>query len=444
MIFSASILQYFYMCKSRGDTMAIDPKPRQSTTKIPDSPTSISASPAILTTDTTTIRDSSKATTTTSSSGHSSLFSLRESLSESPNIYTVAEISAATNAFLSKPISPSSSSPAWRCTLRGRDAVVHRRSFRHHSDAVRLHDRFASVSRGHHVSLVRLLGVASAAAGDNLYVVYEHVPGATLAECLRNPRNPEFTVLPTWLSRMRVAADLAQGLEYIHHYAAAAGPADRPPAPLVHNLLDSSSVIVTEGTFNAKICHFGASVLTGDIPEEDEYDSDPIESTDSSPKLRRSDSRAMKIQGTRGYMAPEVLKSGSAISQKSDVFALGVVLLELLSGEEPLMYRFETETKQYEMVSLIERARGIMELTVEIERQGNLRRWIDGRLRDSFPVEVAEGMARVAVECVRAEAERRPSMKRVAGKVSKLYLQSTAWAEQMGSPAEFSVSLAPR
>ncbi|KAK1260957.1 Wall-associated receptor kinase 5 [Acorus gramineus] len=423
--------------------MAIDPKPRQSTTKIPDSPTSISASAAILTTDTTTIRDSSKATTTTSSSGRSSLFSLRESLSESPNIYTVAEISAATNAFLSKPISPSSSSPAWRCTLRGRDAVVHRRSFRHRSDAVRLHDRLASVSRGHHGSLVRLLGVASAAGGDNLYIVYEHVPGATLAECLRNPRNPEFTVLPTWLSRMRVAADLAQGLEYIHHYASAAGGADRQQA-LVHNLLDSSSVIVTEGTFNAKICHFGALVLTGDIPEEDQEDSDPIELTDSSPRLKRSDSRAMKIQGTRGYMAPEVLKSGSAISQKSDVFTLGVILLELLSGEEPLKYRFEKETKQYEMVSLIERARGIMESTVEIERRGNLRRWMDGRLRDSFPMEVAEGMARVAVECVRAEAEGRPSMKRVAGKVSKFYLESAAWAERMGSPAEFSVSLAPR
>ncbi|KAK1308388.1 LysM domain receptor-like kinase 3 [Acorus calamus] len=439
MIFSASILQYFYMCKSRGDTMAIDPKPRQSTTKIPDSPTSISASAAILTTDTTTIRDSSKATTTTSSSSRYSLFSLRESLSESPNIYTIAEISAATNAFPSKPISPSSS-PAWRCTLRGRDAVVHRRSFRHRSDAVRLHDRLASVSRGHHVSLVRLLGVA---AGDNLYIVYEHVPGATLAECLRNPRNPEFTVLPTWLSRMRVAADLAQGLEYIHHYASAAGGADRQQA-IVHDLLDSSSVIITEGTFNAKICHFGALVLTGDIPEEDEDDGDPIELTDSSPRLKRSNSRAMKIQGTRGYMAPEALKSGSTISQKSDVFALGVVLLELLSGEEPLKYRFEKESQQYEMVSLIERVRGIMESTVEIERRGNLRRWIDGRLRDSFPVEVAEGMARVAVECVRAEAERRPSMKRVAGKVSKLYLESSAWAERMGSPAEFSVSLAPR
>ncbi|KAK1290505.1 LysM domain receptor-like kinase 3 [Acorus calamus] len=320
------------MCKSKRDTVSTAPQPRQSSPVIPNSITT-----------TTTSSSSATTTATTSSSSRSSLSSLRSSLPESPIIYAFAEISAATNAFLSKPI-PSSppSSPAWRCLLRGRDAVVHRRSFLRHSDAARLRDRLASVSRGHHVSLVRLLGAAAAGGGsDHLYVVYEHVPGATLSECLRNPRNPEFTVLSTWLSRMQVAADLAQGLEYIHHYASAAGPPNARRT-FIHSLLDSSSVLVTEPSLNAKICHFGSSILAGDVPEEES-------ATDSPPGLERSDSRTMKIERTRGYMAPEV-----EISQKSDVFALGVLLLELLSGEEPLKYRFDRETKQYEMVSVIE------------------------------------------------------------------------------------------
>ncbi|KAK1289222.1 LysM domain receptor-like kinase 3 [Acorus calamus] len=412
------------MCKSKRDTVSTAPQPRQSSPVIPNS---------ITTTTTTSSSSATTTATTSSSSSRSSLSSLRSSLPENPIIYAFAEISAATNAFLSKPI-PSSPppSPAWRCLLRGRDAVVHRRSFLRHSDAARLRDRLASVSRGHHVSLVRLLGAAAAGGGsDHLYVVYEHVPGATLSECLRNPRNPEFTVLSTWLSRMQVAADLAQGLEYIHHYASAAGPPNARRT-FIHSLLDSSSVLVTEPSLNAKICHFGSSILAGDVPEEES-------ATDSPPGLERSDSRTMKIERTRGYMAPEV-----EISQKSDVFALGVLLLELLSGEEPLKYRFDRETKQYEMVSVMERARGVMESTVEIERRGKLRRWMDGRLRDSFPVEVAERMVRVAMECVEGEAERRPSMKRVAGKVSKLYLESRAWAERLKIPTELSVSLAPR
>ncbi|KAL6123044.1 hypothetical protein ACLB2K_075567 [Fragaria x ananassa] len=49
-----------------------------------------------------------------------------------------------------------------------------------------------------------------------VYLVYEFVDGANLADGLRNPNNPSFTVLSTWLSRLQIATDLAHGLDYIH------------------------------------------------------------------------------------------------------------------------------------------------------------------------------------------------------------------------------------
>lgn len=236
---------------------------------------------------------------------------------------------------------------------------------------------------------------------------------------------------------MQVATDLADGLSYIHSQC-----------KTVHNRIKSSSVIVTEPNFNARICHFGSADLAGEVPETETEDV----SIDSSPKVyRRSNSRTMKIEGTRGYIAPEVINGGK-ISFKSDIYAFGIVILELLSGREPLKYTMNRQTKDYERVSLIETARELMGLEdehgdlemEEEERRGKVRRWVDQRLRDSYPVEVAERLIYVALRCVEEKAFMRPDMTWVAGKVSKLFLDSQVWQERVNVPTDFSVSLAPR
>ncbi|KAK1315038.1 Chitin elicitor receptor kinase 1 [Acorus calamus] len=416
------------MCKFKKDVSVADPTPRPS----PRTPRRSTFSSSTLTAATTFSSSS------TSFSSATTLSSLRDSLPDRPTLYRPSEIASATSNFHPSRRLPSSSS-GWRCTLRGRSAAVFLRPFRRGPrDASRLIDRLASVSRGHHVSLVRLIGAAASSDGGNLYVAYEYLPGASLAACLRNPKNPEYTVLSTWMSRVQIAVDLAQGLEYIHNHAAAASPAGNPDGrsvPFVHNRIKSSAVIVTEPSFNAKICHFGTAVLSGEVPNDNvAAAADP-----STSETRRSKSRTMKIEGSRGYMAPEI-----GISQKSDVYALGVVFLELLSGEEPLQYKMVKGKDELERVSLIESARRAMESTDEDERRRNVRRWVDGRLMDSFPVEVAERMARVALECVQEEPEERPDSARVAGFVSKLYLESMVWEKNVRVPVDLTVSMGPR
>lgn len=164
--------------------------------------------------------------------------------------------------------------------------------------------------------------------------------------------------------------------------------------------------------------------------------------TDSSSKeLKRSNSRGVKLEGTRGYMAPEFQSTGAA-SQKSDVYAFGVVVLELLSGEEALKFRFDEGNGGggYKRVSVIDTARE----AVSVEGGGWVRRWVDKRLRDSYPVDAAEKMVRLALDCVEDDPDKRPDMGRVAGLVSKLYLESKNWADRIGIPTDFSVSMAPR
>jgi len=64
----------------------------------------------------------------------------------------------------------------------------------------------------------------------------------------------------------------------------------------------------------------------------------------------------MRIKGKRGYIAPAMIAS-MRISHRSDVFAFSVVILELISGREPLKYTMNREMKDYERISLIETTR---------------------------------------------------------------------------------------
>ncbi|KAL0417699.1 UNVERIFIED_CONTAM: LysM domain receptor-like kinase [Sesamum radiatum] len=233
--------------------------------------------------------------------------------------------------------------------------------------------------------------------------------------------NPHFTVLSTWMSRMQIATDVAHGLDYIHNTAGLS-------IDMVHKHVKSSGIIVTEPSFNAKICHFGAAELCGETRED-------------GPQAAAAAER--QFEGVRGYMSPEFKATGVA-TQKSDVYAFGVVILELMTGTEPVRYKFDRSSGNHRLISVIETAREAVEGGGEEGVEGRLRRWTDKRLRDSFPVDVAEKLTRVALQCVQEDPDKRPDMKWVAGKISKLYLASKIWADRVKFPTEISVSLAPR
>ncbi|PON35773.1 Tyrosine-protein kinase, partial [Parasponia andersonii] len=454
------------MCKSKRSTNIIEP----TTTKItkpqasgsppvrdpppPPSSSSVGEPPSSNTFSSNRTISSDRGSSYASDWSSTSRAGIKALLPENPYIYELSEISSATANFRNRfsPSPSSSAAAAWRCSLRGNEAIVFQRKFRR---PVELKLRLSTICRSHHSSLIKLLGVS--VSGSYIYLVYEFVQGVNLADCLRNPRNPSFTILSTWLSRMQVATDLAHGLDYIHHCSGLRHN-------FVHNHIKSSSVVVAEvvsgadePSVKANICHFGTSELCGEIEGEvtDSESSREIESeivaaaairadgkSSTRRSMKKSRSRAVKVEGRRGYMAPEFQFNGIP-TQKCDVYAFGVVILELLSGEEPLKYRIEEGGTDggggggYRRVSVIETARAAVE-------GGELRKWVDPRLKDSYPVEVAERMIQVGLDCVEEDPDKRPDMGRVAGLVSKLFLESTNWAKKIGIPTDFSVSLAPR
>ncbi|KAF3319893.1 lysM domain receptor-like kinase 3 [Carex littledalei] len=397
------------MCKSRSATMVSTPRSSRSLPPTPSTPSTpsyknnhqfTSSTPPATATGTSTASSG-----TASSSLSATLSSIRDSL---PSLVSFSDLSSATNHFHSNRLSNTS----WRCSILNHDAVVFQRTFRRplHSDpSTFVSSLLSNLGKSHHAALARLLGASIAGGGDHIYLIYEFVYGASLSDCLRNPKNPSFTPLSTWMSRVQVAADLSDGLEYIHSQTGT-----------IHNRMKSSAVIITDPGLRAKICHFGSSDLSGELEES------------KSPKGRK------RIEGTRGYMAPELL-SGGRLSQQSDVYAFGVVLLELLSGEELMKFKLNKITKEYERTSLIDTANNAVEEGVE-----GVRKWVDSRLRDSYPVEVAERLISVALRCVDVDPVARPEMPWVAAKVSKIYLESKGWADRVQPLTDFSVSIAPR
>ncbi|KAH9324509.1 hypothetical protein KI387_004687, partial [Taxus chinensis] len=317
------------------------------------------------------------------------------------------EITEATAQFTSGRVGKSS---VYKADLRGKTVAITVRKLKKIRD---FRSGLRQICNAHHANIVKLMG--GCCEGEHVYLAYEYVQGSSLADCLRNIRMPGFTVLNSWISRMQIATDVAQALEYMHHDT---------KVDYVHNYVKSTSIIITEPGYKARICHVGASYLAGEYEIDDNHEvndsskqkavsgeiTEEEESTgkpEQGIKLHKR-SKSMKITGTQGYMAPEYVSTG-IVSQKNDVFAFGVILLELMSGHEPVRY-LSKANRQLERVSLIDFVNKLFLSDDQAERAGKLRSWVDPRLKDSFPVDCAERVARLAASCVDSDLLKRPDM----------------------------------
>ena len=144
--------------------------------------------------------------------------------------------------------------------------------------------------------------------GDN-YLVMELVAGATLRECLQRP-------LP-----------LARGLGIARQVLAALAAAHR--GGVVHGDLKPDNVMVRADGY-VKVLDFG---LASWLPTAGRIDASlATAATDRSP-----------ILGTIAYMSPEQIE-GQAVDQRSDLFAFGITLYEILSGQHPWPRASPSET----------------------------------------------------------------------------------------------------
>ncbi|KDP21313.1 hypothetical protein JCGZ_21784 [Jatropha curcas] len=220
------------------------------------------------------------------------------------------------------------------------------------------------LSRLNHPNLVSLIGYC--ADGKHRFLVYEYLQNGNLQDHLNGIGEAKMD----WPSRLKVAIGAARGLAYLHSSSAVG-------IPIVHRDFKSTNVLLN-ANFDAKISDFGLAKL---MPEGQET------------------YVTARVLGTFGYFDPEYTSTGK-LTLQSDVYAFGVVLLELLTGRRAVDLS-QGPTDQ----NLVLQVRHIL------NDRKKLRKVIDPELsRSSYTMESVAMFANLASRCVRIESSERPSM----------------------------------
>ncbi|KAI8597359.1 kinase-like domain-containing protein [Dissophora ornata] len=148
------------------------------------------------------------------------------------------------------------------------------------------------VSRLAHKHIIQCYGVDRDA--NYVYIITDYAEGGNLSDAV--PRLD-------WENRKRIVAEVALGLAYLHRQG------------VVHRDIKGANILLTKHD-EAKLCDFGLAKVIASATCASTYTS----------------------KGTLRWMAPELRKARPKYSVKSDIFALGVVMQELVDGDTPLDY----------------------------------------------------------------------------------------------------------
>ncbi|XP_020579504.1 proline-rich receptor-like protein kinase PERK8 [Phalaenopsis equestris] len=219
------------------------------------------------------------------------------------------------------------------------------------------------ISRVHHRHLVSLVGYCI--AENQRLLVYDYVPNNTLHYHLHGHGRP----VMDWAVRVKVAAGAARGIAYLHE--------DCHPR-IIHRDIKSSNILL-DNNFEAQVSDFGLARLAMDACTH----------------------VTTRVMGTFGYLAPEYASTGK-LTEKSDVFSFGVVLLELITGRKPV-----DSSRPLGDESLVEWARPLLSNALE---SGDLGALPDSRLQNNYNMQEMFRMIEAAAACVRHSASMRPRM----------------------------------
>nr|XP_043613004.1 receptor-like kinase TMK4 [Erigeron canadensis] len=232
------------------------------------------------------------------------------------------------------------------------------------------HAEIGVLTKVRHRHLVALLGYC---INDNeRLLVYEYMPQGTLSQHLFKWREHKSEPL-SWNQRISIALDVGRGIEYMHNLA---------QQSFIHRDLKPANILLDD-EMRAKIADFG---LVKNAP----HGKYSIET---------------RLAGTFGYLAPEYAATGR-VTTKVDVFAFGVVLMELITGRKALDRSMPDERCQ--LVTWFRR--------VPIYKE-NMVKFIDQVLDtdDNETLKSILKVAELARHCTASEPFQRPNMGYVVG-----------------------------
>lgn len=247
----------------------------------------------------------------------------------------------------------------------GAYGTVYKGSFHHITAAVKiLHAKEASMTKQflqeleilsqiRHPHLLILLG----ACPDHACLVYEYMENGNLEDRLLKKNN---TPPLLWFDRYRIAWEVASALVFLHK---------SKPNAIIHRDLKPANILL-DHNYVSKIGDVGLSAIV------DEYS--------FTMSLKYKDTN---LVGTLGYIDPEYQRSGQ-VSPKSDVYALGIVILQLLTAKP---------------------AKGLVHI-VEVAMEKDRFIEVLDEVAGAWPIEETEQLARMALKCTELKGRDRPDL----------------------------------
>eukprot|EP00250_Pteridium_aquilinum_P013074 c21113_g1_i1 orf=212-2392(+) len=232
------------------------------------------------------------------------------------------------------------------------------------------------LSRMHHPHIVLLLG----ACPEQGCLVYEYLANGSLEDCLQCTGNA--APLP-WHTRFRIAAEIATALLFLHSLK---------PNPYVHRDLKPANILLDHNCVS-KLGDVGLAALA---PSNISYDVTLYRET-------------IPV-GTPAYIDPAYQRTG-AFTPRSDVYAFGLILLQLLTGKGPL---------------------GLPTIVEVALNEKTLERVLDPTAGD-WPTEEATELACIALQCSMLEPRNRTDIQVILPRLEKLATfadDSIAWMKQ--------------
>ncbi|KAI3861090.1 hypothetical protein MKX03_021928 [Papaver bracteatum] len=229
------------------------------------------------------------------------------------------------------------------------------------------------LSQVNHRNVVKVLGCCLETEVPLL--VYEYVSNGTLLQHIHNKVDGKSSSPLSWQSRLRIATESAGALAYLHSAAT---------TPIIHRDIKSANILLDDN-YTAKVSDFGASRLNS----LDETQIDTL------------------VQGTLGYLDPEYYQT-SLLTDKSDIYSFGVVLVELLTGEKPIS--FDRPEDQRSLASYF----------IYAMERNDLFEIIETGVANEGSREHIVAVAVLAKRCLKMTGEERPSMKQVAAELENL------------------------
>ncbi|KAG0491133.1 hypothetical protein HPP92_007996 [Vanilla planifolia] len=241
-----------------------------------------------------------------------------------------------------------------------------------------------------HPNLVPFLGFC--VVEDERLLIYKYMPDGALSSLLHSTSGDL-----DWPVRLRIGIGAARGLAWLHHGF---------PIPFLHQNITSSAVLLDEDC-EARITDFGLPRLV---------QCSPIDSAtaDASPFMNGE-------FGEFGYVPPEYASNPIATT-KGDVYAFGVVLLELVTRQRPTEVSMDAAGEGFKG--------NLVYWTNQLLAAGRLLDSVDISLRGKGSEEEILHYLKIAVSCVAYNPRERPSM-------YHLYLSLKSLGEKYNSSEHF-------